>query len=428
MDTRGKNLEAASDVVQVDRLNADFYKHIQYPGPLTMLDRLAQPDFWSRMLAHDVWHVGDPSVLPHGSVIWVAGCGRNQALITALKFPMSQVIGSDLSEASLEACRENAEQLGVRNLELRRESINDVTYRDQYDYIICTGVIHHNADPRVPLAKLSRAMKPSGILELMVYNEYHRFHPTAFQQVIRTLCGTSSEPDYVKELPWARKLVKAFTSPSTMDGFLSGYRRDNVRDAYFGDSLLQPVEHSFTIKTLDELARACELELATFCVDQFSRASGTVTWNLHLDDAELREKYFSLPDVTRWHLANLMLQERSPRLWFYLQRRDCPRTRKAEQEICADFLDSQFQKTATTREVYTLGPDGKYSSSGKQLPFPGRMRPASEAAAKVYDALDETQPIRKTFARVGLDTSFPVVDDVRIHLATSAFPFMMRKT
>ena len=54
--------------------------------------------------------------------MWVAGCGTNQAVITALMFPGARVLGTDLSEASLEGARRNADQLGVANLELHAGS------------------------------------------------------------------------------------------------------------------------------------------------------------------------------------------------------------------------------------------------------------------------------------------------------------------
>jgi 2-polyprenyl-3-methyl-5-hydroxy-6-metoxy-1,4-benzoquinol methylase len=79
--------------------------------------------------------------------------------------------------------------LKISNLELRQESLNDIEYKHKFDYIICTGVIHHNASPETALNTLAKALKPTGILELMVYNRYHRIETTAFQKAIRILAG-----------------------------------------------------------------------------------------------------------------------------------------------------------------------------------------------------------------------------------------------
>src|ERR1700720_753915 len=92
----GQSLAAAADAASVDRLNSDFYGRIKYPGPVYSLMRVTPDRFFCRMLAQDIGRWGD-ELLPEQPRIWVAGCGRNQALITALKFPHAKVLGSDLS-------------------------------------------------------------------------------------------------------------------------------------------------------------------------------------------------------------------------------------------------------------------------------------------------------------------------------------------
>ena len=268
-------------------------------------------------------------MLPTRPKIWVAGCGRNQALITALKFPHAEVLGSDLSAESLADCRKNAYWLKVENLELRRESLNEVTYADRFDYVICTGVIHHNADPKVPLLALKKGLKPQGVMELMVYDTYHRLETAGFQEAVRRILGNLRSPDLELELPVAQKLVHSFSTPCRMKESLAVFRDPACLEAHFCDALLQPVEHSYTVAGLAELAGNCGLELLTFAIDQYSKENGAIDWNLELTEPSVRDRYFSLPDVERWQISNVMLQGDSPLLWFYLQRRDCSRPRKS---------------------------------------------------------------------------------------------------
>jgi SAM-dependent methyltransferase len=371
------------------------------------------------MLGQDIgsW---DRPVVPEGGSVWVAGCGTNQALITALKFPEAQVHGSDLSEQSLEVCRRNADSLGVENLTLTRESLNEVTYRDRFDYVVCTGVIHHNADPSVPLHSLSRALKPEGVLELMVYNQYHRITTAAFQVAIRTMLGTGEKPDLEKELPVARKFVETFTESSFMAHFLK--TRAGDQDASFCDALLQPVEHSYTVGSLEALARECKLELLTFAIDAFSKKSGAVDWNLALKDPSLQKIYGALPDTQRWQITNHMMLLDSPMLWFYLQRTDSPRARKSEAQICEEFSKRKFRKSATEVEMFLKGQTGAYQKMPEKRPFPGQPRDA--AVARLYNALDERTTIGEALRKLGGNPTFSLLNKARINLATSAFPFL----
>ncbi len=171
------------------------------------------------------------------------------------------MLGSDLSSKSLEACGTTAKQLGISNLELKEESINHVTYKDQFDHIICTGVIHHNADPKATLDKLVAALKPPGVMELMVYNRYHEIIPVAFQKAVRLLGGNANSFDLEAELSITQKLVAQFPVENSIAAFLSKY--EDCPETMLADELFQPVLYSYTVQSLEELAASCNLELLT---------------------------------------------------------------------------------------------------------------------------------------------------------------------
>src|SRR5882672_2467789 len=318
------NLLLCESVDGVDEVNASFYGRFPYPWSPTKFDRLQDPRFYSDMLNQEIGDWGHTLVPPDAS-IWVAGCGANQAVFTALRFPHATVIGSDVSATSLEICRARARGLGVVNLELRQESLNHVTYRDSFDYVLCTGVIHHNADPRVTLERLACALKPGGLMELMVYNRFHCVIPVAFQQAIRLLCsGRGQVSDFENELSVTRRII-ADTLPSRLLGsYLNRYDADSP-ESMLADELLQPLLYSYTVESLQEMVASCNLELLLPCLNQFDRETGTYYWNLNFKDPIVRELYESLPDVRRWQIANLLLLENSPMLWFYMQRADASR-------------------------------------------------------------------------------------------------------
>ena len=419
----GQNLRYATGGQSVDELNAEFYGQIRFPWPPQYCERVKRADLSGLMLAQDIGHWGS-RILPDKASIWVAGCGTNQALFTALRFPRAQVLGSDLSAESLAVCAGNASSLGVSNLELRRESINQVEYSGRFDYVICTGVIHHNADPVAPLARLAQALKPEGLLELMVYNQFHRILTSAFQNAVRALLGNPSRPDLAQELPVARKLVASLRSECLMSAFLQS--ADGSPDAAFADSLLQPVEHSYTVASLAEMARRCDLEMLTFCNDSFSRSQGEAEWNLDFGDEDLDRIYTALPDAERWQVTNLLLAEASPMLWFYLQRRDCPRPRKPERQICKEFLDRRFRRVKTEREIFIRMPEGTYSNSPKVAPYPGE--PRHPIAKRILSELDEGAPFRETLRRLGIDPTFAQSNRLRLGLATSGCPYLEAAT
>lgn len=422
MDELDNTLLKHSRNKSIDEINSEFYGAIKYPWTPQYFERYSDELFWIKMLQQDIgsWAPGNFPVT--SGKIWVAGCGTNQALITALHFPGFHVTGSDLSQESLEECRKNAERLNVKNLTLKKESINENEYVDEFDYIISTGVIHHNADPGATLEQICRALKPNGILELMVYNRYHRILTTAFQKAVRMMRGQSNTYDFKEEGEFAQRMAESLKAENLLKHSLK--QSESASFAAFADAWLQPVEHSYTIETLNSMIEKSGFALLGPKIDQFSKVTGQYNWNLTFTDPEVQARYNTMPDIERWQVANLLLGEVSPGLWFYAVKSGNG-NRKSEQQVCNEFLQQTFVRTKLWKHVYNRKEDGTFVSDADTYQFPSE--PRYSPAKRVYDALDEGQPILKTFQRLGIRTDFNVVNMLRMNLTTSAFPFLMAK-
>lgn len=416
------NLSFAESGKAVDAINSKFYGRFQYPWAPMAFDSLTDAQFENAMLNQTVgsWN---HSVIPKYPKIWIAGCGTNQAVFTALRFPKATVLGSDLSLESLETSARTARQLGISNLELRQESINNAAYREEFDYVISTGVIHHNAEPEKALVKLRDALKPKGILELMVYNRYHRIKTTAFQKAVRILCGSTGEPDFESELRVAVQTIHGLKSQNSMAQFLEHYKASP--EAELADALLQPVEYSFTVESLEALSGSCGLELVAPSINQFDKANQTFLWNMEFADAELQNLYDSLPDSHRWRVSNHLLLEKSPMLWFYLQRSDCARPKKSEQQLCDEFLEQRFMKSSTTKKVFLKKENGEYAQGQRLLPYPGQTSDALSAKILARISAQPRATMRDIFRELEIETKFAVVNRLRLLLTTNAFPFLL---
>jgi SAM-dependent methyltransferase len=413
------NLVLARSTSYVDELNAQFYGRFPYPWRPAQFNYLLDSDFETVMLNQDLGDWQHRTIVWQPK-IWVAGCGTNQAVWTALKFPKAAVIGSDLSVQSLELAARSARELELTNLELRNESINQVDYAEQFDYVICTGVIHHNAQPQAVLKKLADALKPTGILELMVYNRYHRIVTTAFQKAIRTLSGNRSASGFELELTLVRRMIEHFPVQNVVSAMLRGHQ--GSPEASLADDLLQPVEQSYTVESLDCMANDCDLEILMPCINRFDRARRTFSWNMEFDDALVQEYFDALPDISRWQVANLLLLEKSPLLWFYLQRSDSGRARKSEREICEEFLDTTFIRSTTRQGRYNLGANGVYEQLPGTVEFP--RTPSNQLMRRIIDLADGVTSMRQIFCRLNIEPAFQKVNQARIDLTTSTSPYL----
>src|SRR5688572_11569373 len=74
----------------IDESNTRFYERFPFPWRPAKFDFLVDPDFQTVMFNQNIgdW---EGHTLPEKPSIWVAGCGTNSALITALTFPKATV-------------------------------------------------------------------------------------------------------------------------------------------------------------------------------------------------------------------------------------------------------------------------------------------------------------------------------------------------
>ncbi len=185
---------------------SDFYERYPYPPPRDDLAayRLLWDSHRRRAESHLFWP-GQP--YREDRSILVAGCGTTQAAHYALRWPDARVTGIDVSAQSLAFTQGLKRTYGLDNLELRQLPIDRVAELErEFDYVVCTGVLHHLADPDGGLLALRSVLAQNGALNLMVYAPYGRSGVYMLQDYCRRIGVGSSERD-VAELAASLKAL-----------------------------------------------------------------------------------------------------------------------------------------------------------------------------------------------------------------------------
>ena len=123
----------------------------------------------------------------------VAGCGTSQAAKYALRWPKARVTGIDFSQASIDQTAKLKRKHSIHNLELETLPVERAGELGRsFDHVVCTGVLHHLADPDAGLRALHDVLEPDGAMHLMVYAPYGRAGIYMLQDYCRRLgIGTS---------------------------------------------------------------------------------------------------------------------------------------------------------------------------------------------------------------------------------------------
>jgi 2-polyprenyl-3-methyl-5-hydroxy-6-metoxy-1,4-benzoquinol methylase len=232
-----------------------FYESHPYPAPLRDLDPHREiyrnPDR-RRALSLLMWPTEKPR--PDREIL-VAGCGTSQAAIHALREPDARVTAIDISETSLRYTRDLQQRYDLQNLNLHQLAIEQVGELGwTFDQIVCTGVLHHLADPDTGLRALRNVLAPSGAMQLMVYAPYGRAGIYMIQEYCRLLMVDATE----EELRDLGMTIGALSSDHPIAGVVKQAKDFRNSDA-LADALLHPQDRAYTVPQLHAWLERCGL-------------------------------------------------------------------------------------------------------------------------------------------------------------------------
>lgn len=233
----------------------EFYNSYPFPPPVDNLERaldLYKDENVRRADFHVLWsdreYRSDLDVL-------IAGCGTWQSAKYAVCHPDSRVVAVDISQTSLENTEKLKQQYDLKNLEVREVAIEDVArLGQQFDHIVCTGVLHHLADPDAGLRALRSALRRDGAMYLMVYAPYGRTGVYMMQEYCRLIDVRPSDQE-MKDLIATLKMVPSFHPLLTAQG---GSREFESSEALI-DALLNPRDRAYSVSQLFDWVNRCEL-------------------------------------------------------------------------------------------------------------------------------------------------------------------------
>lgn len=247
------NQGADGDVV-TEKVRA-FYERHPYPPPVDSLEtyRLLWQD---RQRRRADFHIAWPTRgYREDHSILIAGCGTSQAAKHALRWPAARVTGVDFSATSVRHTEELKRKYRLDNLEVHQLPVARVgALGATFDQIVCTGVLHHLADPAAGLAALRDVLKPDGALHLMVYAPHGRTGVYMLQEFCRR-AGISATDDGIRDLVAALGVLPA-GHPLTA---LLRQAPDFRQPAAVADALLHPHDRAYSVPQLFELLGAAGL-------------------------------------------------------------------------------------------------------------------------------------------------------------------------
>ena len=186
-----------------------------------------------------------------------AGCSRGVGLIgMAQAQPDIEFVGIDVNGVALAQAANEVKQRGLSNVSLAEVDLETLEGLEVpeggFDFIVCSGVIHHLVDPVAGLTRLRETLAPHGVLDLMVYAKAGRVGlervAAAIEQAI-----PKDQPVHLR-LAQARGMAAAYA-----DGDAAWAEAASLDDVEFVDRYLHPCFVSYDLNSLAQLVDGADL-------------------------------------------------------------------------------------------------------------------------------------------------------------------------
>ena len=164
--------------------------------------------------------------IPYNSSVLEVGCGTGQ-LSNFLGISCRRIVGVDLCLNSLRLGERFRATHGLERISFMQMNLFRLAFKpEQFDVILCNGVLHHTSDPYGGFRGLLPFLKPGGHIVIGLYNRYGRLMTDFRRQIFRATRGRAK---------WIDPIIRA------------GARSDAKVEAWFADQYLHPHESKHTI-------------------------------------------------------------------------------------------------------------------------------------------------------------------------------------
>jgi SAM-dependent methyltransferase len=253
------------------------------------------------------WCFGGKKDFKKGFRMLVAGGGTGDCstyMGEQLKGTESEIVYLDFSKNSMEIAKRRAEIRGIKNITWINDSIFNIPNLKlgKFDFINCSGVLHHLPSPDDGLKILADSLNDDGAANIMVYGLYGRTGVYQIQEIMKMV--NHDVENRIEEVMNAKSIISAL--PDT-NWFQRG--RELITDhIHFGDIgiydlFLHKQDRAYSIPQFHEFANKAGLHFV-----QFSDLTERMTLRIenYIKDFSLLQKIKKMDIVKQQAICELI--------------------------------------------------------------------------------------------------------------------------
>ena len=179
--------------------------------------------------------------------ILIAGCGTGHQVVQYSGIRNSKICAIDLSASSLSFAKRTAYELEIKNVNFFNMDLLDINVLNKkFDFIICSGCLHHMQKPEEGLRSLLNVLNDDGLLNIGLYSKIARNEIHWVRQYIKKHLIEVSEVNMIK---LRKKILKSSnTKFKEITRSIDFFSFSRFRDLVFNFQ-----EHNFNIFQLKNI-------------------------------------------------------------------------------------------------------------------------------------------------------------------------------
>lgn len=182
-------------------------------------------------------------------------------LAEQLRDTPAEIVYLDMSQSSMKVAKGRAKVRNLKNIKWVHDSILNLPKLNlgKFDFITCTGVLHHMSDPQQGLDALKSVLDSDGSIFLMLYAQYGRTSIYQMQDMLRRIF--SEEKDMQKRIDKTRAILKTLPEGNWFHFNARAFGFDLESDIGIYDLLLHPQDRAYSVPELYEYVEKSGLQI-----------------------------------------------------------------------------------------------------------------------------------------------------------------------
>lgn len=178
----------------------------------------------------------------------------------------AKIVYLDMSSASMEVAKQRAKIRKLDNIKWVNGSILDIEKMGlgKFDYINCTGVLHHLQNPDDGLKILRNSLRENGAIGIMVYGQYGRTAIYQMQEMLRLVNAGQQDVEIMlqntKAILDSLPSTNAFKKVETLFSFPKN-KKNNIE---LHDLFLHSQDRAYTVPQIYKWVEDCGLNFVDF--------------------------------------------------------------------------------------------------------------------------------------------------------------------